>query len=158
MNYISNCFSRHGLRVKAWNQSSRFDRFYLFSPVREKWIVRSRIRRVLLQMFHWPNKSVWRRKNTLWLHDSCLFVVILGSIQELNEHFLGKFNAVPKSSSCSIAIFLNNSVFLNAHFQFSHSVFIRYVFYVLMELHCHCVCFNIVSGNHSWVANYYSIK
>ena len=90
---------------------------------------------------------------------ACLFVVvILGSMQELNEHFLGKFNVVPKSSSHSIAIFLNNSVFLTTHFQFSYSMFIHYVFHVLMELHCHCVCFNIASGNHSWLASYYRIK
>lgn len=57
LNCISNCSSRHGFRVKAWNQSRKFDKFCLFSPVREKCIVERKIRIwLLLQMFRGQRK------------------------------------------------------------------------------------------------------
>ena len=40
----------------------------------------------------------------------CLFVVILGSVQKLNQHSLENLMLFPQTSSYSIAIFLNNAV------------------------------------------------
>ena len=114
---------------------------------------------ILIPNVPWPKKNVWKRECTLWLPDSYLFVCLFVLFfLELNEHFLKNFIAVPKSSSHSIAIFLNYSLFLTTHFQFIYPMFTHYVFYVLMELPCHCICINVVTDNLSWLASYYSAK
>lgn len=156
LNCISNCSSR--MALKTWNMFRKFDKFCLFSPVREKWILKRKIRIwLLLQMF--PG---WRKMfgggevyfMASWQLPVCLFYFFL----ELNEDLLDDFIGVPKSSSHSIAIFLNYSLFLTAHFQPIYSVFTHYVFHVLMELPCHCICINVVSDNISWLVSYYSSK
>lgn len=76
LNCISNCSSR--MALKTWNMFRKFDKFCLFSPVREKWILKRKIRIwLLLQMFPGWRKMFGGGKYTLWLHDSCLFVCFI---------------------------------------------------------------------------------
>lgn len=94
-----------------------------------------------------PEEKCLGEKFTLWLHDSCLFVCLFYFFLELNKDLLDDFIGVPKSSSHSIAISLNYSLFLTAHFQPVYSVSTHYVFHVLMELPCHCMCQTIFPGS-----------
>lgn len=83
--------------------------------------------------------------------------------------FCNRMSISLKISSCSpnswgaelsqnIVILLNYPLFLTSHFQSIYSMFTYYVFYILMQLYCHCICINIVSDNLSWLAIYYSSK
>ena len=89
-----------------------------------------------------------------WQLPICLLVVILESVQELSEHSLENLMLFPKDSSYSIAIFLNNAVFHIFNLLCVYSMFI--MFSLLMKLHYHYICINIVSGILCWLATCYS--
>lgn len=81
LNCISNCSSR--MALKTWNMFRKFDKFCLFSPVREKWILKRKIRIwLLLQMF--PG---WRKMfgggSILYgfMTAACLFVLFFSGIE-----------------------------------------------------------------------------
>lgn len=79
LNCISNCSSRHGFRLKAWNQSRKFDKFCLFSPVREKCIVKRNIRIWLLLQSMAKEKCLGEKVYfiALWQLPVCLLVCFI---------------------------------------------------------------------------------
>lgn len=98
LNYISNHSSRHGLRLKMWNQSSRFDKFCVFSPLREKWIVRSRIKSYSKVSI--GHIKVFGGGSILYsfMTAACLFVCCyFGISARIKWTFPWKFNVVPQN-------------------------------------------------------------